>query len=192
MPMIDVYARLPPSGRSDSREAGLDGLLHFLVEFPRLLAGGFDRLTDDHADRARFLQEAAPRPEGAGVVGQRHHALAGWNREHRAAHPELASVSGDYPSAFRKDDDPQTVPEPCLTLVDHLVHGSMPLATVDGDRPEQLQPPADEGNPQQFTLQHPDLRREKDEKRHRFPPPGVVAHHDVVPPPNAPPAFYYS
>src|SRR6202040_3732044 len=102
------------SGRSDSREPSLDGLLHFLVEFPRLLAGGFDRLADDHADRARLFSQPASRPVRAGIVGQRHDALAGFDREQRAAHPELASVSGDYPSAFRKDDDPQTVPEPGL------------------------------------------------------------------------------
>jgi hypothetical protein len=28
-----------------------------------------------------------------------------------------------------------------------MIHGSMPLAAVDGDRPEQLQSPTDEGNP---------------------------------------------
>jgi len=59
------------------------------------------------------------------------------------------------------------------------------------DRPEQLQPPADEGNPQEFTLQHPDLRRENEERRHGFPCRGVIAHHDVVPRRNAFAAFDY-
>src|SRR5713101_4619743 len=156
--MRAIRTPLAPAFRGrDAGKTGLDRLLYFLAEFSGVLADGFDRLADDDADRARLFHEPASRPERAGVVRYGHHALAGCDREQRAAHPELAGLSRDHPRALRKNNDPQTVPKPRLALFDHLVHGPMPLAAVDGDRPQQLQSPTDEGDPQQFPFQHPDL-----------------------------------
>src|ERR1700676_3584568 len=104
--------RSTTSRRCNAREPRFDCLLHFLVKFPGVLAGGFDGIADDHANRAGLFQEAAPWPECPGVVRQRHHALAGGDREHRAAGTELARVTRNHPGAFRKDDDPKSVPKP--------------------------------------------------------------------------------
>src|SRR3984957_17915100 len=105
----------------DARKPGFDRLLDLFVELPRVLAGGFDRLADDHPDRAGLFQETAPRPECAGIVRQRHHALAGCDRKHGATEPELARLARNHPGSFREDDDPQAVLEPRLALFDHLV-----------------------------------------------------------------------
>src|SRR6185312_15669112 len=109
------------SRRGDAGEACFDGLLHFLVQFPGLLAGGRDGLADDYPDRTRLFDEATPRPKPAGVMRQRHHALTRRDREQRAAHSELARIAGDHPGTFRKNDDPQTVGEARLALFDHLI-----------------------------------------------------------------------
>src|SRR5450432_2519029 len=119
----------------DSREAGFDRLPHFLVELTGILALRFDRLADHDPDRARFLQEPAPWPEGARVMRQRHHTFARGDREQRAAHAELAGFTCDHPRAFRKDDDPQAVLEPLLALINHLIDRPVALSAIDGDRP---------------------------------------------------------
>ena len=145
------------------------------------LPSGRIGFADDDADRAGLFNEPAPRPVCAGIVRQRHHQLAGGGGEQGAAHSRiLARLPRRHARALRKDDDPQPIGKPRLALFDHLVDGPVTLSPIDGDRPQHLQSPADERDPQQLALEHPHLRREDHEWRDRFPGRGVIAHDDVI------------
>src|SRR5579863_5531095 len=95
--LLQVQAR---SEKSTHRR--LDPALDLLVELAYLAAGRADRRSDDHAHRARLLQQAAPRPVAPGVVRDRHDEPVGPGREQRAAHAVTARLADRHARTDRK------------------------------------------------------------------------------------------
>src|ERR1017187_2516749 len=173
----------PRSGRSRPgylRQPRFDGPPHLVVELTRVSSDWRDRFADHHANRTGLLDETAARPKLPRIVRKRNHELAGCGGEQRTADTEFLRLARLDPRAFRKHDDPQTFREPCLALLDDLIHCTVALAPVDGDGPEQFEAPADEGYPQQFTFQIPNVGWKDHELRDGLPRRGVVAHDDVI------------
>ena len=66
-------------------------------------------------------------------------------------------------------------------LADHLLDRRGGRATVDGDRPQQRHRPAEERQPEQFTLEHPGQWRQILLQKNGFPGRLVLGHHDHRP-----------
>src|SRR5271166_863180 len=86
----------------DPGQSGFDGLADLLGEIPCILAHRCNRLADDHANRARLLQDPASRPKSAGIVRERYDEFAAGDRQKRTAHAELASLARHHARALGK------------------------------------------------------------------------------------------
>ena len=99
------------------------------------------------------FDEGVTRPEFAGVMRYRHDGAPSASRSRRRR--TIATVS---PGATRvplgENDDPETALESIGALRDDLIERLAACRTIDRDRLQRSKPPAEEGQLQQFLLEH--------------------------------------
>src|SRR5438876_387297 len=147
---------------TQTRHAALDPLLDRQVQRFRRVRARIDRPSDLHRNRSRALQKGVATPEQAGVVRDRHDRRAAFHRKPCAAFVILAAFARFYPRAFWEDCDPEPLSEPLAAELGHPIQRPDATAAVDGDRAGKRKPPAEEGDPQELSLQYQHLRWKND------------------------------
>ena len=158
----------------------LDPCLRLGVDFTRIATGGGDRRADDDADGAGLLHQPAARPVVAGIVRHRHDQP-----------PVSAASSAPLTPYLRVSPGGMRVPSGKITTHSPSASRALPcsitLRTAVGPAPRSTaiarswrDAPADERDPGQLALEHPDLRRQQHRLRDGLPARGMLHQRDVI------------
>ena len=155
--------------------------LRFGIDLARIAPRGSDRRTDDDADGAGLLRSV----RGA-ASSSRHRAPPARSaaRSRDASSAPLTPYLRVSPGGMRVPSGKITIHSPsasrALPCSITLAHRGRAGAAIDRDRAQLADAPADERDPGQLALEHPDLRRQQQRLRHRLPARGMLDQRDVI------------
>src|ERR1700704_4228442 len=156
---------------TQSCHAALDPFLDRQVQRFRRVSTRIDRRPDLSRHRSWTLEKGVASPKQAGIVRDRNDRRAAFHRKPCAAFVILAAFARFYARALREDRDPEPLREPFAAELGHPIQRPHATAAVDRDRARERKAPAEEGDPQELSLQYQHLRREKGLEGQGFPGP---------------------
>jgi len=123
-------------------------------------------------------EEAALRPNLAGIMRDRNNREAGFAGQYGAANPIPATTTRRHPRSFRENRHVAAALEAIPALGNDLPNGFTAGSAIDSDGLQKGESPTKEGEAQELAFHHPALRMEPSRQCEGFPRALVLGGYD--------------